>query len=257
MTEKGFYLYCLAQGNQEESLDLKGIGGTPVKAVVHHGWVAVVQECESKPFESTDQKVLADWLLIHQGVVDVALEKYETIIPFGFDAIIVPTPGKSAEDNLKEWLDKEAEGLKTKLLRLKGKAEFGVQVLWNPTMILPRLKEQDPEMQNLEKEILSKPEGVAYLLQKKLEELMHARLEKAADAYFKIFYKQIRECVEEVRVEKARKEEPPRQMILNLSCLQTKGETVALGVVLEKIGQIPGFDVRFTGPWPPYSFVNG
>lgn len=257
MTEKGLYLYCLAQGDKESSLDLKGIGGTPVKTLTHQGLVAVVQECESKPFESQDQKVLADWLLIHQGVVDLASEKYETILPFGFDTIIVSTNGKSAGDNLNEWLDKESEELKAKLSRLKGKAEFGVQVLWDPNIILPRLKKKDKEMQNLEKEIRSKPEGVAYLLRKKLEELMHTRLEKAADAYFKIFYKQIRGCVENVRVEKTRKEEPPRQMILNLSCLQNKTETAALGAVLEKIGRIPGFDVRFTGPWPPYSFVNG
>ena len=26
--------------------------------------------------------------------------------------------------------------------------------------------------------------------------------------------------------------------------------------VLEQIAQQNGFDVRFTGPWPPYSFVN-
>lgn len=256
MNDKGLYLYCLADENREGILELQGIQGMPIKTLMESGFAAVVQECEPKPFASEDQKIVAEWLLIHQNIVDVAWERYENIIPFGFDTIIVPTDGKSARQNLAEWLKKESRELKNKLGRLKQKAEFGVQILWNPTIILPRLKEQDPEIKNLEKEILSKPEGVAYLLQKKLEELIHSRLEKAADAYFKVFYKQIRACVENVRIEKARKEEPPRQMILNLSCLQNKTETTALGAVLEKIGQIPGFDVRFTGPWPPYSFTN-
>ncbi|MBI5300080.1 MAG: GvpL/GvpF family gas vesicle protein [Deltaproteobacteria bacterium] len=257
MNNKGLYLYCLAEGNREGLLELQGVQGTPIQALAESGFTAVIQECEPKPFASEDQKVMAEWLLIHQNIVDVAWEKYETVIPFGFDTIIVPTEGKSARENLAEWLKKESGELKNKLNRLKQKAEFGIQVLWNPAIILPRIKEQDPEMQNLEKEIQSKPEGTAYLLRKKLEELMHMRLENAADAYFKVFYKQIRECVEDVRIEKTRKEEPPRQMILNLSCLQKKGETAVLGAVLERIGQIPGFDVRFTGPWPPYSFVNG
>lgn len=256
MTEKGLYLYCLAQGNKEESLDLKGIGGTPVKTLTHQSLVAVVQECECKPFESQDQKLLADWLLIHQGVVDWAWEKYEAILPFGFDTIIVPANGKSAKENLEEWLEKESEELKRKLERLKHKAEYGIQILWDVTIILSGIKKQDAEIQHLEEEINSKSPGVAYLLQKKLEDSIRKRLEMTADAYFKVFYQRIRGYVEDIHVEKIRKENPPKQMILNLSCLQRKAETEALGGVLEQISEIRGFDVRFTGPWPPYSFVN-
>lgn len=257
MNSKGLYLYCLTVGEKEELLNLKGIEGADVQTLVYQGLTAVVQECEPKPFQSENQKVLADWLLIHQNIVDLAWERSETIIPFGFDTIIVPTDGKSARRNLEEWLEKESGDLKQKLGKLKNKAEYGVQISWDPNIILPRLRKQDREIKNLEKEIRSKSSGVAYLLQKKLEELIRQRLEAAADAYFKIFYKQIRPCVENIRIEKTRKTEPPKQMIMNVSCLQNREERAALGAVLEKIGGMPGFDVSFTGPWPPYSFVNG
>ena len=93
-------------------------------------------------------------------------------------------------------------------------------------------------------------------MKQKLDGLICQRLEMAADAYFKEFFQQIRGCVGEIRVEKVRKEEPPRQMLANLSCLLPKGETARLGGELDKIGKIDGFSVRFTGPWPPYSFVG-
>lgn len=256
MSVKGLYIYCIAKGDREELLYLHGIGGAPVWALAYQEFVVIAQECKPKPFASEDQKVLADWLLIHQNIVDLAWERYETIIPFGFDTIIVPTNGKSARQNLNDWLEKESAELERKLEYLKNKAEYGVQVIWDPTAILPRIREQDAEIQHLEKEIRSKPAGVAYLLQKRLEDLIRQRLETAADMYFKAFYQQIRECVEDIRVEKVRKEELPKQMILNVSCLQKREETAAIGAVLEKIGQIPSFDVRFTGPWPPYSFVS-
>ena len=256
MTDKGLYIYAVAQGEKEEPLDLKGIQGVPIWALAHQGLVAITQECEPKPFNSEDQKTLADWLLIHQSVVDQAWERYENIIPFGFDTIIVPTNGKSAHQNLEEWLKKESPELKRKLERLRNKAEYGVQIIWDPTVILPKIKGQDKELQDLEKEIQSKPQGVAYLLQKKLEELMKQRLEVSANAYFKVFYQKIHECVEDTHIEKVRKEDPPKQMILNVSCLQDKGKTANLGAVLEKIGRIEGFDVCFTGPWPPYTFVS-
>lgn len=44
-------------------------------------------------------------------------------------------------------------------------------------------------------------------------------------------------------------------MLLNLSCLVSKGKVDSLGEELEKINNMEGFSVRFTGPWSPYSFV--
>jgi hypothetical protein len=256
MGSESLYIFCLAKNDTEETLDIKGIEDKPVYALTHNGFAAVAQECEAKPYNCEDQNILANWLFIHQNIVDFAWEKYQTIIPFSFDTIIVSIDGKSARQNLNEWLEKEAIELERKLENLKNKAEYGVQILWDPMIILPGIKEQDLEIQNLEKEIGTKTAGVSYLLQKKLEELIRQRLEKSADEYFKEFYTQIRENVENIRVEKIRKEEPPKKMILNLSCLLNKGETNSLGSVLEKIGSRQGFDVRFTGPWPPYSFVN-
>ncbi|MBI1871249.1 MAG: GvpL/GvpF family gas vesicle protein [Chlamydiae bacterium] len=255
MTDKGLYIYCLAQGNQEEPLELRGLGGQPVEAFSHRGLIAVVEECEPKSLKSEDQKVLADWLLIHQNVVDIAWERYETVLPFGFGMMIKSMDGKTASENLKAWIERESEELRGKLKRLKNKAEYGVQVIWDPAGILPKIKRSDKEIQDLEKEIQSKPKGVAYLLERKLAEIIKKRLEEAANVYFKDFYQRIRNCVGEIHVEKVRRENPPKQMIMNLSCLQEKDEGVLLGKELEKIGKIQGFDVRFTGPWPPYSFV--
>lgn len=256
MNDKGLYIYCAAKEGHGEPLEVKGIGGFPIQTFTHQGLLAVVQECEPKPFASEDQKLLADWLLIHQNIVDLAWERYETVIPFGFDTIIVPTDGKSARQNLNEWLEKEGPDLHQKLDRLEGKAEYGVQIVWDPAVFMPKVRRQYPDVRKLEAEISAKPEGVAYLLQKKLEDLIKQHLEAMADAYFKVFYKKIRETVENIQIEKVRKESPPKQMIVNVSCLQNKNSIEPLGAVLEKVGGIEGFDVRFTGPWPPYSFVN-
>jgi len=49
--------------------------------------------------------------------------------------------------------------------------------------------------------------------------------------------------------------EKGKVILLNLSCLVAKGKVDSLGEELEKIDNMEGFSVRFTGPWPPYSFV--
>lgn len=251
----GLYLYCVAAGGRGEDLGIKGIAGKAVYSITTADLTAVVQECDPA-LSSDNEKILSQWILTHQAVVDSAWDRYETVVPFGFGVVTVEKDGKSARENLLEWLEKEKDSLREKLGRLKGRGEYGVQISWDPMVLTPRITRNDQEILTLEKEVASKPAGTAYLLKQKLEGLLRNRLEVAADAYFKEFYQKLRACVEEVRVEKVRKEDPPRQMLMNVSCLCPRAEVGRLGEELEKIGKVEGFLVRFTGPWPPYSFVN-
>lgn len=259
MTDNGLYLYCVAfpqatLSTKKENLGIKGIEGGDVFVFQTPTLHAVVQECE-KSYESDDMKTVSQWVLVHQAVVDLAWEKFDTVVPFSFGTVIVAKEGKSAHENLIDWLEKEQENLKSKGDKLKGKAEYGIQISWDPNRVAPRIVKTDPEIQKLEKEMASKASGTAYLLGQKLEALVGKRMEQAADVYFHEIYQKIKQCVEDIRVEKVRKDEPPRRMLMNLSCLLPKGEASRLGEELDKIEKMEGFFVRFTGPWPPYSFV--
>ena len=45
-------------------------------------------------------------------------------------------------------------------------------------------------------------------------------------------------------------------MVLNLSLLVARLAVAPIGEYLERVSQEPGVEVRFTGPWPPYSFAG-
>jgi hypothetical protein len=94
------------------------------------------------------------------------------------------------------------------------------------------------------------------MLQQKLAKTVRAAMEKQADLFAQDFYARIRQCVEDVRVDNLKKVDGGKQMLLNLSCLMQEG-CGDLGRVLDDIQQTKGISVRFTGPWPPYSFVGG
>lgn len=257
MTVQALYVFAIAAGDQEDLAGMKGIEGEPVYTARHERLVAVVQQCEARPFVASDQELFASWLLTHQAIVEAAWEQYGDVIPCGFNTIVVPSDGFSALQQLREWLERESDNLLCKLERLRGKAEYGVQIIWDPTVIALQIKKSDREINWLGAEILSKPAGAAYMLEKRLEERVRKLSESTADTYFRSFYRSIRGSVEDVRIERVRREAPPRHMLLNLSCLQAKGQTTALGTVLQGIAATKGFSVRFTGPWPPYSFVSG
>jgi len=252
----GRYLYCIADIGESVSLGEIGIEGSEVYTISYMDICAVVHNCSAEPYQSSDDEVVKAWVLTHQKVIDVAWEKWGTVLPLGFDTIITGQEGSGEEQNTRNWLKQEYESLKQKMEKLRGKAEYGVQVFWDPMVIAQNLTETSPEIKNLEEEIRSKSRGLAYMYRQKLENLLKKEMEVKADEWFKEFYSRIKKHVDDIRVEKTKKTDQGSQMIMNLSCLVHTDKYRELGEELDEINKIEGFSVRFTGPWPPYSFVS-
>jgi len=257
VAEEGKYLYCVADAGERVSLGRIGIEGHEVYTIPYRDICAVVHNCPAQPYQSDDQEVVKAWVTSHQKVVDAIWERWGTVLPLSFDTIIKGELEKSAEQNMKDWLKQEYERFKGKIEKLRGKAEYGVQVFWDPKLVAQNLTQTSPEIRNLDEEIRTKPKGLAYMYRQRLENLVKREIESKADECFKDFYGRIREHTDDIRVEKTKKVEPSLSMIMNLSCLVYRDTYSKLGEELDKINRMKGFSVRFTGPWPPYSFVGG
>jgi len=164
--------------------------------------------------------------------------------------------GSDPQQNLENWLAADYQTLKRKMEAVRGKAEYGVQVFWEPQVIARSIAGMSREISSLEEEIKSKPRGLAYMYRQKLENALKREMEAKADQCFRDFYSRIKKHVCDLRVEKTKRPDDDRQMIMNLSCLVDGDKSTHLGEELESIDKMEGFSVRFTGPWPPYSFVS-
>lgn len=215
---------------------------------------AVVHRCEAKPYKTADKEKAGEWILTHQYVIDLATKEFGTVLPLTFDTIF-----KGDDETVKQWLREEYHQLKTILEKLEGKAEYGVQIFVENDFI-KKAPEENEEIQRLKKQIENKPKGVAYLLQKKLEQKLELERKMWADKHAKNMYHQIKKLVNDVKLDSTKKEVPEKwkdkQMILNVACLAQKDKIQNLGNMLGEINKREGFAVRFTGPWSPYSFLG-
>ena len=253
---QGRYLYCIADSSESVSLGNIGIDGNEVHSIPYKNLCAIVHNCPAKPYESEDQEMVKEWVIAHQKVVDAAWERFDTVIPMGFDTIIQGDGAVEPEENMKKWLGDDYDNLKEKIKKVRDRAEYGVQLFWDRKTIAQKISDESPEIRELNGEIKSKPKGIAYMYRQKLEALLRKEIEDRADRYFKEFYEKITPHTDDIRVEKTKKtEDEDKQMLLNLSCLLPKEGSKELGEELEKIDALEGFSVRYTGPWPPYSFV--
>ena len=251
----GRYLYCVVETSGKMSFGKIGIEDNEVYTIPYEELSAVVHNCPAEPYKSEDNEIMKNWMMVHQSVIDQASERFGTVLPLGFDTIIQGNKTTSPEENMKNWLKQDYDNLKRKIEKISGKAEYGVQVFWDPKIIAKNVIEESPEIKKLNEEIKSKPKGLAYMYKHKLEDLIKKEMEGKADQDFKEFFERIKPYADDLKVEKTKKAEDEKQMLMNLSCLLPKEASKKLGDELEKIGDIEGYSVRFTGPWPPYSFV--
>lgn len=252
----GLYLYGIADANAQTELGQIGLEENEVYTIPYKGLSAIVHNSPLEPYKSDDEEVVKGWVKTHQHVLDVAEEKLGTVIPFGFDMIIKPEDTVTAEEALKKWIAAEFDSLMEKMEKIRGKEEYGVQIFYITSVMSEKIAEESEEIRKIKEEMKSKGPGVAYMYKQKLESVIKKEMESRMDSRFKDFYGRIKKHVEEIKVEKTKKtDEKDKQMIMNLSCLVAEDKYKELGAELEEIDKEEGFSVRFTGPWPAYSFV--
>ncbi len=250
--EQGRYLYCIARDNKQTSFGKIGIEYSEVYTIPSNELTAVVHDCEAKAYDSKDEEKIKQWIKQHENVIEKAQEKFKTVVPLSFDVII---KGENASKEVANWLQAEKERLERNLEKVKGKQEFGVQISWDIAIIGEKLSKEKEEIKNLVNKAEKAPRGKAYFIKQKIKKALKQEIEKLTDKKFKQFYLEIKKHCHDIKVEKNKRIEE-KQMLMNLSCLIEKNKVELFGKELDKINKLEGFSVRFTGPWPPYSFVT-
>jgi len=252
--ERGLYVYGIALGRSGCRLGPIGLDQQEVYMVAQSGLSAAVHDCPATPYQSADRQTLEAWILAHQRVVLEVGRRFGTILPMTFNTVVHGRGGTAAE-SLRVWLAEKHGQFTDLLARLDGKAEYGVQIRWDREVVARTIVETDPDLKAIRCEIAGKPKGLAYMLGQKLAKTTRAAMETWANQTAGKFYEQIRGCVDDLRAAKAGRRKEQGLVLLDLCCLMREGET-ALGEALDEIALTPGIAVRFTGPWPPYSFVS-
>jgi hypothetical protein len=254
---QGRYIYGVAASKRAVRLGPIGIEGCDVYTIPYEDFCAVVHNCPAEPYQSADEETVKRWVSAHQGVLDEAKERFGTVIPFGFDTILKPGDEVTSPDQVvKDWLKGDRKRLQAIIEKIEGRDEYGVQIFYEPSLIGRQIAEQNREIQGLRDEITTKSPGMAYMYKQKLEKAVKAEMERLADKWFQDFYIRIKKHTDDIAVEKTKKLDKGKVMLLNLSCLVAEEEVGSLGEELERINNLAGFSVHFSGPWPAYSFVT-
>ena len=253
--KEGRYIYSVVSSAVESELGDVGIGESRVYLVPCGEIAAVVHSCVAEPYVTKDEEKAKEWVLEHSYVIDLATDRFGTLIPFSFGVIFI-----GDDDSVRFWLEENYDLLKEELEKVRGRSEYTVQIFCDEDLIKEKIVTSDPELLKLRDEIEKMPKGTAYIYQKKLGLKVKEELIKETNRLAGEFGVYIEELVDEVKIEKKVSWIPDKykgmMMIAAFLCLVSDGNVDALGNLLDGIDKREGFSVRFSGPWAPFSFVQ-
>jgi hypothetical protein len=240
----GKYVYCIIEADRPRSFGRIGVGGRgdQVYTIHHGGLAAVVSDTPVRPYDPTRENALA-----HEHVNDTVMQEF-TVIPMSFGTVFV------SEQNVVEFLKDTAETLSDVLRKMKDKIEFGLKVNWDPDTVLRDLAQESEGIRRLKEEILSKRLASTYFARTQLGRLVEQAMSDKADGYVRAIYGHLRDCAIASRHNKPIGE----KMILNAAFLVERDQTGRFDQEVQVLAHRYEGTLRFlyTGPWPPYNFVN-
>ena len=239
---RGKYVYCIIESTDPLRFGPIGLGADPsdVYTVHYKNLAAVVSDAPLEVLDSTRENVLA-----HERVNETVMREH-TVIPMSFGTIF-----KTRED-IVELLRSAAEAFGDVLNKMQNKLEFGLKVLWDRDQAVREVEQDDEDISRLKKEI-SGQKGPTYFARMQYGRLIDSALQSRSERYVADILEQLREVSVASRINKPIGD----KMIMNAAFLIARDQETAFdGKVKSIASRFDKLTFKYTGPWPPYNFVN-
>jgi len=241
-SSRGKYVYCIIESGDPLRFGPVGIGADPseVYTVHYKNLAAVVSDAPLEVLDSTRENVLA-----HERVNETVMREH-TVIPMSFGTIF-----KTRED-IVELLRSAAEAFGDVLNKMQNKLEFGLKVLWDRDQAVREVESEDEDISRLKKEI-SGQKGPTYFARMQYGRLIDSALQSRSERYVADVLEQLREVSVASRINKPIGD----KMIMNAAFLISRDQEQAFDAKVKTIAsKFDKLTFKYTGPWPPYNFVN-
>jgi gas vesicle protein len=243
-TEEGKYVYCIIESSTPRSFGRMGIGNRldEVYTIHYRELAAVASDTPLVVYDPTRENALC-----HERVQEVVMMEH-TVIPMSFGCVF------RTEDDIVEFLKDTYDALTDVLHRMRDKIEFGLKVNWDTERVMEEIEQEHEEIYRLKQEILNNQQSSTYFARMQLGRLVERALgEKSAD-FVRNIYDRLRDSAIASRANKVIGD----KMILNAAFLVERENASAFDRCVQEIAQrYEGkLTFRYTGPWPPYNFVN-
>lgn len=240
---EGKYVYCIIEEPSPKTFGKIGIGGRGDEVyTIHHGnLAAVVSDTPLVVYDPTRENALR-----HEQVNETVMNDY-TVIPMSFGTVFKRT------DDVIEFLKGTTDALMDVLQKMRDKIELGLKVNWDREAIIREIEQENEEIRRLKEEI-NRTSSSTYFARMQLGRLVEQAITVQADQFVAEVYDHLRDTAVASRAGKPIGD----KMIMNAAFLVEREKANEFDSRVQDIARkYEGkLAFRYTGPWPPYNFVN-
>ena len=242
LATRGKYVYCIIKATDAQKFGAIGLGTEPgeVYTVHYKDIAAVTSDPPTEVPDATRENVLA-----HERVNEAVMRSH-TVIPMSFGTVF------KTRDDIVELLRGAYEAFIDVLGKMEDKLEYGLKLLWDRDVAVREVEKDDEEVRRLKSEI-SAQRGSTYFARMQYGRLLEAALQTRSERYVNEIFARLRDVSVASRANKPIGD----RMIMNAAFLVSRDEEAAFDARVKELGsQYDKLTFRYTGPWPPYNFVN-
>jgi hypothetical protein len=242
--EVGRYVYGIIASGQPVVGAKSNLGGVAeeVYTVGYRDLAAVVSRSPVFIFDPTRDNALA-----HEHVLDTVMQNH-TVIPMSFGTVF------RSDGDVREFLRNIYPTLQGTLKQMAGKIELGLKVTWDRDRIIEELKSEHDEIHRFHQELVRKRLQSTYFARMQLGRMIDTALSDLAFSYIGAIYEGLRK----VCVASHHGKPIGDKMILNAAFLVERNREAEFESMVHQVAHDLGdrLNFKYTGPWPPYNFVN-
>ncbi|MEO6877160.1 MAG: GvpL/GvpF family gas vesicle protein [Gemmatimonadaceae bacterium] len=241
--DRGKYVYCIIRSDRQREFGAIGIGGGhKVVTVSFNDLAAVVSDTPIVIYDPTRENVLA-----HEFVNETVMREH-TVIPMSFGTVF------RSEDDVCELLRSTYQAFSDVLEKMQDKIEFGLKVLWDREKVVANLERDNDEIRRLKDEISRHTSSSTYFARMQLGRLIEGALEDMSARYVA----DVHEALKPMAVASRSNKPIGDRMILNAAFLVDRAQEQLFDERVKETSR--KYDdlltFKYSGPWPPYNFVN-
>ena len=238
----GKYVYCIIRAGNQSMYGPIGLGADPadVYTIARGDLAAVVSDAPLEVLDPTRDNVLA-----HQRVNETVMKQH-TVLPMSFGTVF------KTHDDVVELLRSASDAFSDVLNKMEAKLEFGLKVVWDRDAIIREIEEEDEDIRRVKAELQAR-KGSTYFARMQYGRLVDAALQAKSERYVTDIFAALRGASVAARSNKLIGE----RMILNAAFLVNRRDAREFDRCVKALGERDEkLTYKYTGPWPPYNFVN-
>jgi hypothetical protein len=238
----GKYVYCIVRAADQVAFGPVGLGAEPaeVYTIARGDLAAVVSDAPLEVLDPTRDNVLA-----HQRVNETVMH-HHTVLPMSFGTVF------KTHDDVLELLRSASDAFSDVLNKMEAKLEFGLKVVWDRDAIVREIEKEDEDIRRVKAE-LQAHKGSTYFARMQYGRLVDAALQAKSERYVADTFAALRGASVAARSNKLIGD----RMILNAAFLVDRRDAREFDRCVKALGaRYDKLTYKYTGPWPPYNFVN-